>query len=292
VSLRKSCSLTFCPQVTLPPPPLSSSRAYNPLLSATRYGGRSRTEHTGGGDFYSPLGSSRHHHGNRGYHHPSHHQHQNRRCREVPHMANGRMLCVDDTNPYYGGGVGGPGIRCTPVCDPGHAFYQKFTSRPPTYVCNSRRVDWEIRRFIPDCSPAYPAAGTACQPGWEARNGEEGPQCVACPPGMYRSPGSGRLCQLCPKGTYAGGFGSSECSSCPRHHTTRGLGSRRPTQCHYRRPEGMQRSSARRSSQGFLFYNQFMKPSTTNAANSAGNNGDKRRKRRHHHHHRDHHRKH
>ena len=76
-------------------------------------------------------------------------------------------------------GGGGGGVRCTPVCDQDHQFYQKFTSRAPTYVCNEHRVDWEIRslflfkatllthlvkcnnifcrRFIPDCSPVYSA---------------------------------------------------------------------------------------------------------------------------------------
>jgi hypothetical protein len=280
--------------------------AYNPLFNSARYGGSSRTEHTGGHlgqsppHFPSPLGSfassSSSSSTNRGYHryphgHPRHHHHRQGysyeenggvagggtgltnvtgKCADVPQMANGRMLCVDDSNPYYGGGVGGPGIRCTPVCDPGHAFYQKFTSRPPTYVCNSRRVDWEIRRFIPDCSPIYPAAGVSCQPGWESRSANPSQQeCVACPPGMHRSPGAGRLCQLCPKGTYSGGFGSADCSRCPRHHTTRGLGSRSASQCHYLRPEGIYRGG-RRSSHGFLFYNKVSYSAKTILQNFKG----------------------
>ena len=45
------------------------------------------------------------------------------------------------------------GRKCTPQCHPGFVFYQKFSSRPPTYYCSASKVDWEIRRFIPDCSP-------------------------------------------------------------------------------------------------------------------------------------------
>lgn len=59
-----------------------------------------------------------------------------RKCQHVPKVENGRMTCVDAAI----------GRKCTPVCHRGHRFYQKFTSRPPTYVCNAHRVDWEIRR--------------------------------------------------------------------------------------------------------------------------------------------------
>ncbi len=78
------------------------------------------------------------------------------KCRDgVPRVANGRMAC--DPLPVAGSPGGLGGVRCTPVCDPDHRFYQKFTSRPPTYICNAHRVDWEIRRFVPDCSPVYSA---------------------------------------------------------------------------------------------------------------------------------------
>jgi hypothetical protein len=65
------------------------------------------------------------------------------KCLKVPVIENGMMRCAET---YLG-------RKCTPECSEGHDFYQKFTSRPPTYYCNARRVDWEIRRFIPDCSP-------------------------------------------------------------------------------------------------------------------------------------------
>ena len=100
------------------------------------------------------------------------------RCRDVPRIPNGRMSCQPLPDLGGGGGGGGVphssrsrlhrhyhhynlraflprsgdvaggeggGVRCTPVCDQDHQFYQKFTSRAPTYVCNEHRVDWEIR---------------------------------------------------------------------------------------------------------------------------------------------------
>ena len=102
--------------------------------------------------------------------------------------------------------------KCTPVCDHGHVFYQKFSSRPPTYLCSenrsaesaltaltrSPRVDWKITKFIPDCAPVQKTAVVGeCSQGWEARDN----YCVACPPGMYRS--QAPLCQLCPKATFS-----------------------------------------------------------------------------------------
>lgn len=64
------------------------------------------------------------------------------RCNDVPSMENGRLSCIDTI----------VGKKCTPICEPGHSFYQQFgTRRPPTYICNEYRIDWQIRRFIPDC---------------------------------------------------------------------------------------------------------------------------------------------
>ena len=126
------------------------------------------------------------------------------------------MLC----RPY-----GHNGKRCSPSCHQGHTFYQKFSGRPPTYLClPPRRIDWKIRKFIPDCSPTHPLSisGRQCEAGWEQREG----QCIACPPGMYRLQ-KDHLCQLCPKGLYSDQFGSAKCVRCPLHHTTRGLGSKR-----------------------------------------------------------------
>ena len=117
-------------------------------------------------------------------------------------------------------------LKCSPVCEAGHVFYQKFSSRPPTYLCSQYRVDWKITKFIPDCSPVEktPQAGN-CPPGWEAREN----YCVACPPGMFRD--SAPLCQLCGKGSYAETFGSSKCVSCPAGQRTNSLGVRSSRGC-------------------------------------------------------------
>ncbi len=49
----------------------------------------------------------------------------------------------------------------------------------------ANRVDWKIRKFIPDCSPVHENRnGRTCEAGWEAR--DDGRRCVACPPGMSR----------------------------------------------------------------------------------------------------------
>ena len=49
-------------------------------------------------------------------------------------------------------------LKCSPVCETGHVFYQKFSSRPPSYICSQYRVDWKITKFIPDCSPVKKTA--------------------------------------------------------------------------------------------------------------------------------------
>jgi hypothetical protein len=84
-------------------------------------------------------------------------------CDAVPSLENGRMVC----KPYGNGGK-----RCTPVCNGGHQFYQKFVGQPPTYLClPPKRVDWKIRKFIPDCSPIHGLviSGRQCEAGWEQR---------------------------------------------------------------------------------------------------------------------------
>ncbi len=90
-------------------------------------------------------GGNGHHVVNGGYFNQRHHHRFSvpSKCYQVPDIPNGTMRCIETHL----------GRKCTPECDSGHAFYQKFTSRPPTYYCNARRADWEIRRFIPDCSP-------------------------------------------------------------------------------------------------------------------------------------------
>ena len=237
----------------------------------------------------SPLGSAgtntahnnkknhAHHHRNHGNVHAQGHGHRGHqkysipaKCNNVPNLENGRMDCHDSAL----------GKKCTPVCEAGHSFYQKFTSRAPTYLCNNYRVDWEIRRFIPDCSPVK-EVDTECEEGWEQRDGT----CVACPPGMFRS-GADKLCQLCLKGFYAEGFGSTSCDRCPTHHTTRGMGSRRSAHCYYSRhaPSGNSlmgrkttpsssagsRGQGRgRSKLGFRFYSRWM----TSKAKKNGGHG-------------------
>jgi hypothetical protein len=142
-------------------------------------------------------------------------------CSSVPEVANGKMSCLDQRQ----------GKKCTPVCDEGHVFYQKFSSRPPTYICSGSRVDWKINKFIPDCSPGKKTkvggdgADSSCPPGWEWREG----LCVACPPGMFRD--SAPLCQLCPKGSFSTKFGTRECSLCSPGEYTTSLGSRQPSDC-------------------------------------------------------------
>ena len=110
-------------------------------------------------------------------------------CDKVPNIENGKMQCF----PY-----GRDGKRCKPKCNENHQFYQKFQGRPPSYLCiPPNRVDWKIRKFIPDCSPTHEIHlnGRQCEAGWEHRGQST---CVACPPGMYR-PQDDPLCQLCPK---------------------------------------------------------------------------------------------
>ena len=117
-------------------------------------------------------------------------------------------------------------LKCSPVCETGHVFYQKFSSRPPSYICSQYRVDWKITKFIPDCSPLEKTARPGhCPPGWEAREN----YCVACPPGMFRD--SAPLCQLCGKGSYADTFGSSQCVPCPAGQRTNSLGVRSSRGC-------------------------------------------------------------
>ena len=178
-------------------------------------------------------------------------------CDNVPNIENGRMEC----KPYGRGGK-----RCTPICNDHHQFYQKFQGRPPSYLClPPNRVDWKIRKFIPDCSPTHELHlnGRQCEAGWEHRSQSS---CVACPPGMYR-PQDDPLCQLCPKGLYSDQFGSAKCVRCPMYHTTRGLGSRKAAQCYYHRPAArssllVDRKKGRRleksSEAAFMYYNRWM----------------------------------
>ena len=95
-------------------------------------------------------------------------------CNVVPSVPNGKMACLNKRHSK----------KCTPVCKEGHVFYQKFSSRPPTYICSTQRVDWKITKFIPDCSPVEKSSQVGqCPQGWEARDS----YCVACSPGMFRS---------------------------------------------------------------------------------------------------------
>ncbi len=208
---------------------------------------------------------------------------------DIPEVPNGRMSCVDSEVV---------GRKCSPVCDRNHQFYQKFTSRPPIYVCNRHRVDWEVRRFIPDCSPFrtlshWRRRRGGCSAGWEeaASTSTGSLGCVACPPGMYRaSSDSSRLCQLCPKATYAEGFASVRCDSSPVHHSTRKLGSRSRSDCYYRRavynngPVSSPSSSSsgsnhKRNRLGFMFYNRWMTEGRPNSASSSSSSSARRRKR-------------
>ena len=192
----------------------------------------------------SPLGSvSGNSNGNINYHNvPT-------KCYEPPKVENGKMHCANTAI----------GRKCTPICDTGFEFYQKFTSRPPSYVCNAHRVDWELRRFVPDCSPVRTNVDT-CPAGWESRgNG----RCVACPPGMHRTPRD-RLCQLCPKGFFSDVFSAPLCQRCPMSHTTRGLGSRVDKHCYYHRASsGLTNAKngagrlPKKNRLGFMFYNRW-----------------------------------
>lgn len=177
-------------------------------------------------------------------------------CDSVPNIENGRMACQK---------YGQNGLKCAPQCNQGHQFYQKFAGQPPTYLCiPPRRVDWKIRKFIPDCAPTYnlDINGRECEAGWEQRGGDK---CVACPPGMYR-PQEDPLCQLCPKGLYSDQFGSAKCVRCPLYHTTKGLGSRKSSQCYYHRPAARSglldrrkpRKRGNSSEASFMFYNRWM----------------------------------
>ncbi len=91
------------------------------------------------------------------------HRQQSESCDAVPSIENGRMAC----QPY-----GQNGKKCSPTCNEGHQFYQKFVGQPPTYLClPPRRIDWKIRKFIPDCAPIHDLAiqGRPCEAGWEKR---------------------------------------------------------------------------------------------------------------------------
>jgi len=146
-------------------------------------------------------------------------------CQDVPEVPNGRMACINRRDSK----------KCTPVCNVGHVFYQKFSYRPPTYLCSSRRIDWKINRFIPDCSPVEKTKTPGmCPPGWEARDRT----CIGCPPGMYRDRLD--LCQLCPKGSFSDKFGSHECTKCSQRKHTSSLGSKKSSDCkegYYRKPK-------------------------------------------------------
>ena len=64
---------------------------------------------------------------------PPKHHHQPKspypQCNQVPDVPNGRMVCISKHDR----------LKCTPVCDQNHVFYQKFSSRPPTYMCSEHR---------------------------------------------------------------------------------------------------------------------------------------------------------
>ena len=132
-----------------------------------------------------------------------------KQCNQVPEVPNGKMACIEKSNRK----------KCTPVCNLSYVFYQKFSYRPPTYLCSARRIDWKINRFIPDCSPVQKAQNGWCPEGMEFRDND----CIGCPPGMYRD-ASEQLCQLCPKGTYSDQFSSKKCSQCGPGQYTSGLG--------------------------------------------------------------------
>ena len=156
-------------------------------------------------------------------------------CNEVPSVPNGKMACINKRRSK----------KCTPVCKESHVFYQKFSSRPPTYICSAHRVDWKITKFIPDCSPVEKTARVGqCPQGWEARDTD----CVACPPGMFRS--TAPLCQLCSKGTFSDSFGTGKCSPCPSGHSTSSLGTKSEGECREGRERGRQSEEGRKKRRG------------------------------------------
>ena len=164
-------------------------------------------------------------------------------CNVVPSVPNGKMACLNKRHSK----------KCTPVCKEGHVFYQKFSSRPPTYICSTHRVDWKITKFIPDCSPVEKSSQVGqCPQGWEARDS----YCVACPPGMFRS--KAPLCQLCSKGTFSDSFGLARCSPCAMGHSTNSLGSRSGGECREgeRREKGRKRG--REGRRGLMHYNSWL----------------------------------
>ena len=129
----------------------------------------------------------------------------------------------------------------------------KVSSRPPTYICSTHRVDWKITKFIPDCSPVEKSSQVGqCPQGWEARDS----YCVACPPGMFRS--KAPLCQLCSKGTFSDSFGLARCSPCAMGHSTNSLGSRSGGECREgeRREKGRKRG--REGRRGLMHYNSWL----------------------------------
>ena len=197
------------------------------------------------------INNGRHHHKNTTEInvHQDNNKHYHKACDKPPQIENGVMSCKR---------IAGGSKKCSPICNEKHDFYQKFSSRLPSYLCNRHRVDWNVRRFIPDCSPVHKTReDRACPSGWETRSVDHTSQayrskpsgvvsgdiCVACPPGMYRNSeqysfshnAKKRLCQLCPKGMYTDQFGSSICMKCPLNQTTRGLGSRKSRDCYYSR---------------------------------------------------------
>jgi len=164
-------------------------------------------------------------------------------CEDVPSVPNGKMTCINKRRSK----------KCTPVCKEGYVFYQKFSARPPTYICSMHRVDWRITKFVPDCSPVEKTSQVGqCPDGWEARDS----YCIACPPGMYRK--SAPLCQLCPKATYTDSFGSAKCTSCPLGHSTVSLGSRSKSECKISRNGGKNRKKTREGRKGLMHYNSWL----------------------------------
>ncbi|CAB4069882.1 FBN1 [Lepeophtheirus salmonis] len=184
------------------------------------------------------------------------------KCDKVPSLENGKFNCKNL-------GPGQEGIKCIPECDSGYQFYQKFSSRPPSYICNAQRVDWELKRFIPDCSPVHKSQlKSNCDAGWEYRS-DEG-ICVACPPGMYRDSNISVLCQLCPKSYYSSKFASNTCNQCQRSYTTKGLGSRGYRHCYPNRSSFESRRGRKEyllnkkrnkeKTGGLRFYKSWMSP--------------------------------
>ena len=164
-------------------------------------------------------------------------------CSDVPPIANGKMACIIKRHSK----------KCTPVCNEGHVFYQKFSARPPTYICSLHRVDWKITKFIPNCSPVEKTTKVGqCPQGWEARDN----YCVACPPGMFRS--IAPLCQLCSKGTYSDRFGSPKCSLCSIGHTTTSLGTKSSGECRRGKKIEQGKRKSRVGRKGLMHYNSWL----------------------------------